>query len=180
MQITRGQGIELYWKDNYTCPTEAEFRVMAVQKCGIFHMIARLMPLFSDYKKDITILSGLLTLGATEYIDAIFIDFCYSESKGYDDLTEGCFNFLIVHAIQTGPRGKEVMNIIKQKTKSIELKRYCVSLLKKYGTYAYTRTVLEELNKKIREEVEHLGGNPLFDKLLDDLYSWKDGDYLLV
>ncbi|XP_076763613.1 terpene synthase-like [Xylocopa sonorina] len=110
---------------------------------------------------------------AREYIDAIFIEFC--KSKGYDDLTEGYFNFLIVHAIQTGPAGDEVMNIIKQKTKDIELKRYCVSLLKKYGTYAYTRSVLEEVDKQIREVMEHLGGNPLFDKLLDDLHN-----YLLV
>ncbi|XP_076763611.1 terpene synthase-like [Xylocopa sonorina] len=218
-QITRGQGIELYWKDNCICPTKTEFNVMAVQKCGIFYMIARLMPLFSDYKKDITIMTGLLTLYfqirndyynlfvekvnlevqsvqrsalissvhslaknrnkiSREYIDTIFILFCYTEGKGNDDI-EGYFNFLTVHAIQTGPEGKEVMNIFKQKTKYIKTKRYCVSLLKKCGTYAYTRTVLEELDKKIREEVEHLGGNPLFDKLLDDLYSWKDGgDYL--
>ncbi|XP_076763725.1 terpene synthase-like [Xylocopa sonorina] len=195
MQITRGQGIELYWKDNYTCPTETEFKVMAVQKCGIVGMIARLMLLFSDYKKDITILTGLLTLYfqiRNDYYDFFveelkigmkflentstrFLQKSYAESKGYGDLTEGYFNFLIVHAIQTGPAGEEIMNIIKRKTKSIELKRYCISLLKKYGTYAYTRSVLEELDKKIREEVEQLGGNPLFDKLLDELHN-----YLLV
>ncbi|XP_076763609.1 terpene synthase-like [Xylocopa sonorina] len=205
IQIARGQGIDFYWRNNYICPSETECKVMGIQKCGIFVTIARLMLLFSDYKKDVTTLMGMLAIGgikfifishfishlffinscytafydyllAREYIDAIFTEICYAESKGYDDLTEGYFNFLIVHAIQAGPKGKEIMSILH--SNYIELKRYCVSLLKKYGTYAYTRTVLEKLDKKMREEVEHLGGNPLFNKMLDELDSWKHGgDY---
>mgnify|MGYP004599646003 CR=1 FL=1 len=65
-------------------------------------------------------------------------------------------------------------DILRQRTKDIEVKRYCVNLLEKFGSFAYTRTVLEELDKEARNEVQRLGGNPLLVRLLDELMSWKD------
>lgn len=79
------------------------------------------------------------------------------------------------------------------------MKRYCISLLEKLGSFQYTREILEELDKSAREEVcvlffflifniciqsrlsniillqfkvKRLGGNPLLDSLLDDLLNW--------
>ena len=67
-------------------------------------------------------------------------------------------------------------DILRQRTKDIEVKRYCVKLLEKFGSFAYTRTVLEELDKKARNEVQRLGGNPLLVRLLDELMNWKGCD----
>lgn len=53
------------------------------------------------------------------------------------------------------------------------MKRYCVNLLEKFGSFAYTRTILDELDKKARDEIDHLGGNPLLVRVLDELKSWK-------
>lgn len=64
-------------------------------------------------------------------------------------------------------------DILRQRTKDIEVKRYCVNLLEKFGSFAYTRNVLEELDKKARDEVQRLGGNPLLVEVLDELMSWK-------
>ncbi|CAL7947129.1 unnamed protein product [Xylocopa violacea] len=176
IQLCRGQGIEIYWRENYTCPSEAEYKVMVMQKTGgLYFLILRLMQLFSDYKKDITNLVGILGL----YLQ-IRDDYCslyldeLARDKGYcEDLSEGKFNFLIVHAIQTTAGGIQVMNILKQRTNDIELKRHCINLLKKCGSYAYTGTVLEELDKQARDEIARLGGNPVLIKVLDDLLSWK-------
>ena len=53
-------------------------------------------------------------------------------------------------------------DILKQRTTDIRMKPYCANLLKSFGSLKYTKDVLEELNKKIRLEVERLGGNPHF------------------
>lgn len=62
---------------------------------------------------------------------------------------------------------------MRQRTKNVEVKRYCVNLLEKFGSFAYTRKVLEALDKKARDEIERLGGNPLLTKLLDEIINWK-------
>jgi geranylgeranyl diphosphate synthase type 3 len=55
----------------------------------------------------------------------------------------------------------------------VELKKYCVTLLEKFGSFSYTRHTLEELDAKIRAEMAKLGGNPLLEALLDELLNWK-------
>ena len=39
------------------------------------------------------------------------------------------------------------MNILRQRTTDIEVKKYCVSLLEKTGSFKYTLDVLEELDE---------------------------------
>lgn len=46
-------------------------------------------------------------------------------------------------------------------------------MLEKFGSFTYTRTLLEELDKKARDEIARLGGNPLLIQVLDNLKSWK-------
>lgn len=65
------------------------------------------------------------------------------------------------------------IGILRQRTKSVEVKRYCVTLLDKFGSFEYTRKVLSDLNEQAREEIERLGGNPHLVSVLDELLSWK-------
>jgi geranylgeranyl diphosphate synthase type 3 len=55
----------------------------------------------------------------------------------------------------------------------VELKKYCVTLLEKFGFFSYTRRTLEELDAEARAEVAKLGGNPLLEEFLDDMLDWK-------
>ncbi|XP_074094541.1 geranylgeranyl pyrophosphate synthase quemao [Cotesia typhae] len=175
LELHRGQGIEIYWRDNYICPTEAEYRHMTMRKTGgLFNLAIRLMQLFSECKEDFSMLTGILGL----YFQ-IRDDYCnlsmreYSDNKSFcEDLSEGKFSFPIIHAIQTYPEDRQVLNILRKRTTDIEVKKYCVTLLEKFGSFAYTRTVLEDLDKKARDEVERLGGNPLFIEFLDKLSCW--------
>ena len=99
--------------------------------------------------------------------------FQYENNKSYcEDLTEGKFSFPIIHAITTQPQDQQVISILRRRTKDVEVKRYCVGLLEKYGSFAYTREKLEELDKKAREEIDKLGGNPLLIDLLNSLKNW--------
>jgi geranylgeranyl diphosphate synthase, type III len=67
-----------------------------------------------------------------------------------------------------------ISDIIRQRTKDIEVKRYCVNLLDKFGSFEYTRQVLAQLDNEARDEVANLGGNPLMESLLDELLNWRD------
>lgn len=176
LELHRGQGMELYWRDNYICPSESEYKRMTIRKTGgLFNLAVRLMQLFSDWKADFTSLAGILGL----YFQ-IRDDYCnlalqeYSENKSFcEDLSEGKFSFPIIHAIHSHPEDRQIMNILRQRTNDIEVKKYCINLLEKFGSFEYTRTVLEELDKKARDEVQRIGGNPLLIKVLDELINWK-------
>jgi geranylgeranyl diphosphate synthase type 3 len=55
----------------------------------------------------------------------------------------------------------------------LELKKYCLTLLEKFGSLSYTRHTLEELDAEARPEGAKLGGNPLLVDILDELLNWK-------
>ncbi|XP_037905298.1 geranylgeranyl pyrophosphate synthase isoform X3 [Hermetia illucens] len=175
LELHRGQGMEIYWRDNFTCPTESGYKLMTIRKTGGLFMLAiRLMQLFSSNKKDFSKLTAILGL----YFQ-IRDDYCnlrskeYSENKSYcEDLTEGKFSFPIIHALQN-KQNRQVLHILRQRTRDVEVKKYCVNLLENLGSFKYTRDILESLDRQAREEVARLGPNPIMEKLLDDLLSWK-------
>lgn len=175
LELHRGQGMEIYWRDNFTCPTESGYKLMTIRKTGGLFMLAiRLMQLFSSNKKDFSKLTAILGL----YFQ-IRDDYCnlrskeYSENKSYcEDLTEGKFSFPIIHALQN-KQNRQVLHILRQRTRDVEVKKYCVNLLENLGSFKYTRDILESLDRQARDEVARLGPNPIMEKLLDDLLSWK-------
>jgi geranylgeranyl diphosphate synthase type 3 len=60
----------------------------------------------------------------------------------------------------------------------VELKKYCITLLEKFGSFSYTRDTLEQLDAALRAEVAKLGGNPQLEAILDELLKrrkWTDG-----
>lgn len=175
LELHRGQGMEIYWRDNYTCPSEEEYRTMTIRKTGgLFMMAIRLMQLFSENQSDFTALAGILGLYFQVRDD--YCNLCskeYSENKSFcEDLTEGKFSFPIIHGIQSRPDDRQVIQILRQRTRDIEVKKYCVTLLEKYGSFAYTRDVLHQLDLNARAEVAALGGNPLLESILDELLNW--------
>ncbi|XP_043663793.1 geranylgeranyl pyrophosphate synthase [Vespula pensylvanica] len=176
LELHRGQGMEIYWRDNYICPSESEYKHVTVKKTGgLFNLAVRLMQLFSTCKEDFSKLAGII--GLYFQIRDDYCNLCdqeYTENKSYcEDLSEGKFSFPIIHAIKSHPGDSQIMNILRQRTKNVEVKRYCVNLLEKFGSFAYTRQVLESLDKKARDEIDRLGGNPLLIKLLDEIINWK-------
>lgn len=53
------------------------------------------------------------------------------------------------------------------------MKKYCITLLEKFGSFSHTRHTLEELEAEARAEISKLGGNPLLEDILDELLNWK-------
>ena len=95
----------------------------------------------------------------------------YHGNKGFcEDLTEGKFSFPIIHSIRKDPSNLQLTNILKQRTQQEEVKRYAVTYMdQQTGSFAYTRTVLAELDSKARRLVEEHGGNSLLSGILDKL-----------
>ena len=191
LELHRGQGMEIYWRDNFRCPTEDEYKEMTIRKTGgMFNLAVKLMQLFAnssstdglptshesnqscDRFADITALIGLYFQVRDDYANLKMDE--YTANKSFaEDLTEGKFNFPIIHAIRNFPADNRIMNILRQRTTDIEVKKYCISLLEDAGSFRYSLGVLEDLDLKIRAEIEKLGGNPVLVQLMDELKNWK-------
>ena len=74
---------------------------------------------------------------------------------------------------RNNPHDNKIMNIIRQRTTDVEVKKYCISLLQKYGSFKYTLDVLDRLDHLVREEVNKLGGNELLVGLMDELKNYQ-------
>ncbi|CAH4035637.1 geranylgeranyl pyrophosphate synthase [Pieris brassicae] len=176
LELHRGQGMEIYWRDNFQCPSEDEYKEMTMKKTGGLFMLAiRLMQLFSENKSDFSRLSSIL--GLYFQIRDDYCNLClqeYSENKSYcEDLTEGKFSFPVIHAIRNQEDDNQVLHILRQRTRDVEVKRYCIKLLEKCGSFQHTRDTLIALDREARAEVARLGGNPHLEELLDELLSWQ-------
>ncbi|XP_037322247.2 geranylgeranyl pyrophosphate synthase isoform X1 [Pungitius pungitius] len=172
LELHRGQGLDIHWRDTYTCPTEQEYRNMVLQKTGgLFGLAVGLMQLFSDWKQDLKPL--LDTLGLFFQIRDDYANLSsreYSENKSFcEDLTEGKFSFPTIHAIWSRPESTQVQNILRQRTENTDIKRYCVDYLEKVGSFAYTRQTLQDLEAEVYRLIGEFGGNPQLESLVTHL-----------
>ncbi|XP_076170780.1 terpene synthase-like [Ptiloglossa arizonensis] len=182
LELHRGQGMEIYWRDNNICPSESEFKQMTIQKTGgLFKLIIGLMQQFSECTEDFTFLVDTLAIYIqirNDYFN-LYCEENTSKKTYADDLTLGNFSFPLLHAIQSRPEDTQIMTnkgILLQRPTDYDMKRYCVELIEKFGSFAYTRTVLKELDTKLRDEIQRLGGNLLLEQHLDNLMDWKTQD----
>ncbi|XP_033643974.1 geranylgeranyl pyrophosphate synthase-like [Asterias rubens] len=170
--LHQGQGMDIWWRDTFVCPTEEEYKEMVLKKTGgLFGLAVRLMQLFSENKSNFTPLSDLLGLYFQIRDDLANLQSKeYTENKSYcEDLTEGKFSFPIIHAVLSKPDDNQVMNILRKRTTNNEIKKYCVDYLEKIGSFEYTKRVLADLEKKVLDEISKLGKNPHLEAMVDEL-----------
>ncbi|CAH0729178.1 unnamed protein product, partial [Brenthis ino] len=188
LKAYRGQGMEIYWRDNFICPTEDQYKEMLLLKTGSFFLGGyRLMQLFSENKTDYSKLVNMI--GCYFQIRDDYLNLVHPEeleewpkkedaqdsikgSNFCDDITEGKFSLPVIHALQK-PQSEEILKILRQRTRDVSLKKYFVSLLNTLGSLQYTRHVMEEMDREARAMVSKLGGNPIMEAVLDDLCNWK-------
>ena len=196
LNLHRGQGMDLYWRDSLTCPTESEYLEMVSNKTGgLFRLAIQLMQTESSVasinsrQSNTTPQEPNTTAGATASSSAaqsppaageaeiscvplintigllfqILDDYLnlaspeYTARKGHaEDLTEGKFSFPVVHAIRSDPSNLVLLNVLRQKTTDLEVKRYAVEYMDSMGSFEYTKRVIAELEKKAVREVGRL------------------------
>ncbi|XP_074643488.1 geranylgeranyl pyrophosphate synthase-like [Tubulanus polymorphus] len=172
IELHRGQGMDIYWRDSYSCPTEEEYKEMVIRKTGgLFGLAVRLMQLFSENKSNFKPL--LDNLGLYFQIRDDYANLCskeYESNKSYcEDLTEGKFSFPLVCGIRRETQSNQIMNILRQRTNDKDVKKYCVTLLEKLGVFEYTKTILIELEERIIGQIADHGGNVYLNNLITEL-----------
>ncbi|CAF3394086.1 unnamed protein product [Rotaria socialis] len=176
LELHHGQGMEIWWRDNFVAPSEDEYRQMVIRKCGgLFNLGVRFMELFASneirlkYKFDrLCPLLSLLFQIRDDYCNLMSKE--YTNNKSYcEDLTEGKFSFPILHAINTRETDTRIIHILKQRTQDVELKRYCVQLLHEFGSIEYTRQACINLGKQVFDEIHALGGNSYLENIVQSL-----------
>lgn len=151
LNLHRGQGMDLYWRDTLTCPTEEDYLEMVANKTGgLFRLAIKLMQAESPVDMDCVELVdtiGLVFQILDDYKN--LSDDTYTANKGLcEDLTEGKFSFPVIHSIRADPNNHVLVNILKQKTSDDSVKRYAISYMEKTDSFSYTRQTLARLTAR--------------------------------
>ncbi|OWR44628.1 Geranylgeranyl diphosphate synthase-3-B-isoform [Danaus plexippus plexippus] len=162
-----GQGYEIYWRDNCVCPDEKTYLKMLTLKTGTMLLLGvKMIQLFSENKTkydDFVMKLGLYLQLRDDYCNMGHEkdleempgeEDVNADKDGYilEDITEGKFTLPAIYAMKT-PEGPQVLSIIRQRTRDLELKKLCLSLLEKSGGMQYTRDLLMKIDKELRTEV---------------------------
>ncbi|TID18972.1 terpenoid synthase [Venturia nashicola] len=175
LNLHRGQGMDLYWRDTLTCPTEADYLEMVGNKTGgLFRLAIKLMqaesPLVGkrgagatyNSSGDIDCVPLVSTVGLLfQIMDDIqnLSSPIYAARKGLcEDLTEGKFSFPVIHAIRADPHNLTLLNILKQKTQDEAVKKYAVAYMEKMGSFEYSTAVVKVLGEEALQMVADLEG----------------------
>ncbi|KAI1195775.1 isoprenoid synthase domain-containing protein, partial [Nemania serpens] len=157
MYLHRGQGMDLYWRDTLTCPTEDDYLEMVSNKTGgLFRLAVKLMQSQSPTSFDCLPLAELLGQAfqiADDYKNLANLD--YTQKKGLcEDLTEGKFSFPVIHSIRSNPENQELLHILAQRPTDVDTKKYAVRYIESTGSLEYTKELVTILIAKTKEEAD--------------------------
>lgn len=185
LNLHRGQGYDIQWRDTTTCPTEEQYIQMVTDKTGgLFRLAVGLLQSFATTNQNINFVPLVNNLGLYFQIRDDLINLAdeeYMKSKSFcEDLTEGKFSFPIIHCIRHGTtdggrKGEsssaatQLLSILKQRTEDVDVKRYAQQLMIDAGSLRYTREKCTELKKEIVQQIEELGGNAGLLKVVEML-----------
>jgi geranylgeranyl diphosphate synthase type 3 len=147
--------------------------IILAETGGLFRLAVGLMQAFSDSALDLTPLVNALAVYFQVRDDYVnLLDEAYMENKSFcEDLTEGKFSFPLIVAIRENPDDTRLLSILKQRTKSVQLKQYAVQYLRETGAVEHTLAKLNETVQEIRDEIASLGGNAALEQIVDGLHA---------
>lgn len=180
LNLHRGQGQDILWRERCVCPSEEEYKRMVMDKTGgLFRLSVGLMHAFCGTPlgnfTELLNLLGLYFQIRDDFVNVSSVS--YMQSKSFcEDLTEGKFSFPIIHSIQSRPNDSRLLNILRQRTEDMNVKRHAVQWMEECGSIAYTREVLVDLKVSILKEIQTLGGHPQLVELIEKLDNQLDGD----
>ncbi|CCI44927.1 unnamed protein product [Albugo candida] len=174
LRLHQGQGLDIYWRDQCACPSIEDYLEMVKNKTGgLFRLAVGMLQAFSDCQTDFTPLLDVLSIYfqiRDDYVN--LFNEAYMENKSFgEDLSEGKFSYPLIVAIQANPNDTRLLNIMKQRTKDVEVKKYAIQYLEKQGAAAQTKAKLDDLHGNIKSQLDGIGGNPILEKIMDSLHS---------
>ncbi|KAF3385516.1 Phyllocladan-16-alpha-ol synthase [Penicillium rolfsii] len=168
IQLHRGQGMDVFWRDSLICPTEEEYLDMVANKTGaLFCLAIDLLQLGSTVQVDLTPLVqqfGMIFQICDDYLNLKSTS--YLEKKGlFEDLTEGKFSFPIIHSIRANPGNRQLINVLKQRSQDEDLKRFAVSYMETTKTFEYVRGFVKSLTLEALDMIGDLEKQGLGENL---------------
>ncbi|KAL8803020.1 MAG: hypothetical protein Q9182_003446 [Xanthomendoza sp. 2 TL-2023] len=162
LNLHRGQGMDLYWRDTLTLPTEEEYFLMISNKTGgLFRLAVRLMQAVSV--SDVPLVPLAELLGMIFQIQDDYLNLTsqpMAAAKGYcEDLEEGKFSFPVIHAIRNDPTGKEeILRMLRSRPTDMASKMQAVE----YMTHVtksmdYTKDTVKALMEQMDALLQALG-----------------------
>lgn len=176
LELHRGQGLELFWRDTRTCPTEPEYREMVTCKTGgLYRLAVQLLQDASGSQLNLSPLAELLGLIYQIQDDYLNLESeKYADNKGFaEDITEGKYSYPVVHCLRNGnPESVgELESILLQRTNNVELKRHALRILRENGSLDYTVDAIRRHCKEaatLIQETNMADPQPLF-RLIESL-----------
>ena len=99
---------------------------------------------------------GLIFQICDDYLN--LSDTAYTKHKAFcEDFTEGKFSFPVVHSIRSNPWNLQLINILKQRTKDEDVKRYAISYMENTGSFEYTRNIIQEMQCAALKLIDEIG-----------------------
>ncbi|CAO1597561.1 geranylgeranyl pyrophosphate synthetase [Xanthoria calcicola] len=177
INLHRGQGMDIHWRETVTTPTEQEYLLMISNKTGgLFRLAIRLMQAVSSVSVDLVPLIDLL--GLIFQIQDDYLNLTsqpMASAKGYcDDLEEGKFSFPVIHAIRNDPSEQGwMLNTLRNRPTDEHTKRQAVEYMTNVTqSLEYTRATIEWLMGRMRATLTELGPrNAAFEAVLDKIVA---------
>ncbi|GMR47341.1 hypothetical protein PMAYCL1PPCAC_17536 [Pristionchus mayeri] len=172
LELHRGQGKEIYWRDTVVAPSIEQYEQMVKQKTGgLFNLAVQLMQLFSHCTLEMQQLLDMMALYfqiRDDLLNLCSADMAAQKTEA-EDLTEGKFSYPIIVGLEKSgvSNDDKVLNILRQRTKDVEVKKYCVTLLRERGAFNDTRKRLDVLAREIRARTVEMGGNDKVFKVME-------------
>ncbi|THV07129.1 farnesyltranstransferase [Dendrothele bispora CBS 962.96] len=175
INLHRGQGLDIVWRDSLTCPAETDYIDMVNKKTGgLLRIAVKLMmacattnlgidyiPLVNQFGVFFQIRDDLMNLNSNEY----------EKNKGFaEDLTEGKFSFPVIHGIHAQPESRLLTNVLQKRPTTPSVKLHAIAHLRQQThSFQYSESVLAAFETEIRNEIAVLGGNDILTSLIDRL-----------
>ncbi|KAL8756241.1 MAG: hypothetical protein Q9199_003063 [Rusavskia elegans] len=174
VNLHHGQGMELFWRDTLTLPSEKEYYQMISNKTGgLFRLAVKLLQCASSttYTQDMVCLAdtiGLIFQICDDYKNLSSTHM--TAEKGYcEDLTEGKFSFPVVHALNgSSSCNNELFQILKMHTEDRDMKAHAVLYMQTVThSFEYTRATLCNLQKQAQLTIKNIQpANEMIDQVM--------------
>lgn len=172
------QGLDIYYRDNGICPSEAQYCEMVQHKtAGLFRLGITLLQvsalsctphflpltlafsarfLFQSFSEDTRDFIPLCNdLGLYYQVMDDVLNLKSAEMFGHksfcEDLTEGKFSFPIVHHVLASPGDSRVLSIMRKRTTDVTLKQFAVRCLEETQSFMYALKFSEAVAERIRQ-----------------------------
>ena len=190
-ELHRGQGMDIFFRDNFICPTEEEYKIMVCKKTGgLFKLAYELMNIHScmHVSNTYSTSSSTIVLELVENVGLYFQildDYLNLKSGDYhdkktfcEDLTEGKFSFPIVHSIRSNLQDRRLLEILKTKPTDIFTKQQALKLIESTKSFVYTIETLNDLHQIINKHIKFLGGNTLLEQIMYKCQTMLDNTFI--